>query len=220
MRWRILLVLLSAVSGANTSFAADPRYPDWPCAQAKVPEISLAAVWAGPTIDDVADKWKSDPKVSNLAARLAARRTSLDEAEKLIAEFLSGPAAEKTERGKLLFAGLFDDLNAQRFSILNGLERVHEETARSRQRDTNRYACFAGAAGCTCPGSSQSRTAREPACLADPHLRRPSSGHPLRLRGSGRDRSTAVRARTGYSASNGVNRSVFERSTPPASLSR
>ena len=33
-------------------------------------------------------------------------------------------AAEKTERGKLLFAGLFDTLNAQRSSVMSGLERV------------------------------------------------------------------------------------------------
>jgi hypothetical protein len=37
----------------GTSLAADPRFPDWPCNQIKVPEISVAAVWAGPSIDDV-----------------------------------------------------------------------------------------------------------------------------------------------------------------------
>jgi hypothetical protein len=47
--------VLAASSGC--CLAADPRYPDWPCVQAKVPEISLAAVWAGPPLDDVAEKW-------------------------------------------------------------------------------------------------------------------------------------------------------------------
>jgi hypothetical protein len=37
----------------GTSLAADSRFPDWPCNQIKVPEISVAAVWAGPSIDDV-----------------------------------------------------------------------------------------------------------------------------------------------------------------------
>ena len=32
--------------------------------------------------------------------------------------------ARKNEAGKLLFAGLFDTLNAQRASVMNGLERV------------------------------------------------------------------------------------------------
>lgn len=103
--------------------AADPRYPDWPCIQAKVPEISLAAVWAGPPLDDVKDKWRSDARVSALVPKLAARRTPLEDAQKAITEFL-GSSADKATAGKLLFTGLFDTLNAQRSSVLNGLERI------------------------------------------------------------------------------------------------
>ncbi|KJC56820.1 hypothetical protein UP10_32915 [Bradyrhizobium sp. LTSPM299] len=116
--------LLAVMLSGQTALAADPRYPDWPCAQAKVPEISLAAVWAGPPLDDAATKWKGDPKISALAARLSARRVPLEEAQKEITEFLSGSAADKANAGKLLFAGLFDTLNAQRASVMNGLERV------------------------------------------------------------------------------------------------
>src|SRR5712691_2565547 len=125
MMWRIaigaLFVITASIEGGR---AADPRYPDWPCVQAKVPEISLAAVWAGPPLDDAKDKWKNDAKVSALVPKLAARRTPLEEAKKAITEFLTGSTAEKTETGKLLFAGLFETLNAQRDSVLNGLERV------------------------------------------------------------------------------------------------
>ncbi len=125
MRWPVTIGgLLAVAASAQFGFAADPRYPDWPCAQAKVPEISLAAVWAGPPLDDVGEKWKDDPRVGALVPRLAARRTPLDEADKLIAEFLTGSATEKTEKGKVLFAGLFDKLNAERFAVMNGLERV------------------------------------------------------------------------------------------------
>ena len=131
MRWRTMVCLLLAVAGSpELCFAADPRYPDWPCAQVKVPDLSLAAVWAGPPLDDVADKWKNDAKVSALLPRLAARRTPLDEAQKAITEFLAGSTAEKIEMGKLLFAGLFDTLNAQRSSVMSGLERV---TRKQRQ---------------------------------------------------------------------------------------
>jgi hypothetical protein len=125
MRLLAALCMLVAVAGPiDRSLAADPRYPDWPCAQAKVPEISLAAVWDGPALDDAASRWKDDAKVSALVPRLAARRTPLEEAEKMIAEFLSESAGQKSERGKLLFAGLFDTLNAQRSSVMSGLERV------------------------------------------------------------------------------------------------
>ena len=124
MRYRTAIALWLAVTATSTTaHAADPRYPDWPCTQAKVPEISLAAVWAGPPLDDLTGKWKDDAKVSALVAKLAARRTPLEEAQKAITEYLNG-AADKTASGKLLFAGLFETLNAQRSQVMNGLERV------------------------------------------------------------------------------------------------
>jgi hypothetical protein len=140
MRRRIAALLLLAACGSpHICLAADPRYPDWPCSQAKVPEVSLAAVWNGPPLDDVAGKWKDDAKVSGLVARLAARRTPLEEAEKAITEFLSASTADKTKMGKLLFSGLFDTLNAQRASVMGGLERVtrkQREAADKIRNDT------------------------------------------------------------------------------------
>jgi hypothetical protein len=140
MNWRIALLLVLVSAGQYRScFAADPRYRDWPCAQVKVPEISLAAVWAGPPLGDASDKWKEDAKVSALVPRLAARRTPLADAEKTITNFLAGAPAEKAENGKLLFAGLFDTLNAQRASVMSGLERVarrQREAAEKIRDDT------------------------------------------------------------------------------------
>ncbi|MEY9127385.1 hypothetical protein [Bradyrhizobium yuanmingense] len=129
VRVLVTSVLVLAVA-STTAHAADPRFPDWPCTQAKVPEISLAAVWGGPPLDDVQNKWKDDARISALVAKLAARKTPLDEAEKLVKEFLAGSAANKTANAKLLFAGLFDTLNAQRSQVMNGLERVSR-----KQRD-------------------------------------------------------------------------------------
>src|ERR1700733_3636097 len=139
MRRSLLLCALACLIGISPAVAADPRYPDWPCAQAKVPEISLAAVWDGPALDDAAAKWKDDAKVSALVPRLAARRTPLDQAEKMVTELLQETAPEKSETGKLLFAGLFDTLNAQRSSVMNGLERVtrkQREAAEKIRDDT------------------------------------------------------------------------------------
>jgi hypothetical protein len=149
MRWQIAIgVLLAGLALGGPSLAADPRYPDWPCAQAKVPEISLAAVWAGPPLDDVKDSWNNDAKVSGLVSKLAARRTPLEEADKAIKEFLAGSAAEKATAGKLLFAGLFDSLNSQRSSVLNGLERVtrkQREAADKIRADTIALQALQGA---------------------------------------------------------------------------
>ena len=54
---RVLLSLVVGVALASSARAADPRNPDWPCVQVKVPELSVAAVWAGPSLDDVGRAW-------------------------------------------------------------------------------------------------------------------------------------------------------------------
>src|SRR5262245_28133435 len=112
-----LLVAAFAFALTTPAFAADPRYPDWPCVQAKVPELSVAAMWAGPPIDDVAKSWESDPKVKDQVPRIAARRTSLDDAQKSITEFITGTPPEREQKAKLLFAGLFERLNRERSEV-------------------------------------------------------------------------------------------------------
>jgi DNA polymerase III alpha subunit len=104
--------------------AADPRYPDWPCVQAKVPELSIAAMWAGPALDEVAKAWKNDAKAKDLVPRLAARRIPLADAQKSMTEFITGSAAEREQKAKLVFAGLFDRLNRERTEVMNGIERL------------------------------------------------------------------------------------------------
>jgi hypothetical protein len=107
----------------GTSLAADPRFPDWPCNQVKVPEISVAAVWAGPSIDDVGNAWEEDATIKDLVARLAARRTPLDDAQKAIADAITGTESERQKKAKLIFAGLFNTLNHERSEVMRGIER-------------------------------------------------------------------------------------------------
>ena len=118
----VAVIAAIGIAAPVQTFAADPRFSDWPCAQIKVPEISVAAVWTGPPIDDVRGQWQSEAKVAELVPRLAARRTPLEEAGKLIAEFLGRPA-EREQKGKLLFAGLFETLSHERSEVMDGIER-------------------------------------------------------------------------------------------------
>jgi hypothetical protein len=141
------LVAIHLASPAR-SLAADPRVPDWPCVQAKVPDISVVAVWSGPPIDDIGDRWQDNTKVRDLVTRLAARRVLLEDAEKAIAEFVTGSADEKQEKAKLLFAGLFTVLNRDRSDVMNGIERftrrqrvfadrIRSDTSRLRELQGN-----------------------------------------------------------------------------------
>jgi hypothetical protein len=114
---------MAVASWAQPSRALDPRYPDWPCQQLKVPEISIASVWNGPEIDSIDAIKPTDPKEIELVARLAARRTPMDDAKKLIADFIVGSKDERLQKAKTLFAGLYATLNAQRDEVMNGIER-------------------------------------------------------------------------------------------------
>jgi len=118
----IVLGVLTALSSPLQ--AADQRNADWPCVQPKVPEMAVGAMWDGPSIADVGNSWQDDPKIKDLVSRLAARRTPLDVAEKAIAAFITGTSAEKQDKAKKLFAGLFDTLNQERSEVMSGLERV------------------------------------------------------------------------------------------------
>jgi len=114
---------VAAVLACAGAQAADSRFPDWPCQQIKVPSLSVAAVWSGPSIDDVGDAWEHDQTVADLVATLSARRTPLTQAEKLIGDFLKGGGADQQQKAKLLFAGLFDTLSRQRSTVMDGIER-------------------------------------------------------------------------------------------------
>ena len=68
--------------------------------------------------------WEQRPRRSETSSRgwpRAARRST--DAEKTIADVVTGSAAERQQKAKLLFAGLFKTLNHERSEVMNGIER-------------------------------------------------------------------------------------------------
>ena len=121
---RLVLLLACVLAALSSPVRADPRFPDWPCVQPKVTELSAASMWNGPSIDDVGTTWQDDDKIKDLVAQVSARRTPLDPAQKAIAEFVVGTTAEKQQKAKLIFAGVFDTLSSERNEVMDGLERT------------------------------------------------------------------------------------------------
>ena len=115
-------VVAMAACLSQSALALDPRYPDWPCQQLKVPGISIASVWTGPAIDPT-DTAPIDATAADLVSRLAARRTPIEDARKLIADFVVGTKEERQNKAKTLFAALYSKLNAQRDQVMDGIER-------------------------------------------------------------------------------------------------
>jgi hypothetical protein len=121
-RWLWLaFAAVLVLPAAGQSRAASSQ--DWPCVQRKVPELSLASVWAGPPLDAAVGKWRSDPAIASLVERLAARRTSEAEAHGAIAELAASSGDDKREKLLALLAGLFEIINDERSDIIAGIER-------------------------------------------------------------------------------------------------
>ena len=112
-----------AACWTQSALALDPRYPDWPCQQLKVPGISIANVWTGPAIEPTDTAKPIDAKEAELVSRLAARRTAIEDARQLVTDYVVGTDAERQEKAKTLFAALYVTLNSQRDQVMNGIER-------------------------------------------------------------------------------------------------
>jgi hypothetical protein len=117
------IAIVIALCWTQPVLALDPRYPDWPCQQLKVPGIAIASVWTGPPIETGDATKPTDAIQADLVSRLAARRTPMEDARKLVADYVVGTGAEKQEKAKTLFAALYSTLNAQRDEVMSGIER-------------------------------------------------------------------------------------------------
>lgn len=122
------LLTLSALTNvilppADSAETPGPRPPvaDWPCQQVLVPTISVPAVWSGPAIGGI--NWRNDKSLAELVAMLAARKTSLEDADHAIETFAATAGPDKTSKLTRLFAGVFDTLDAERTQVIDGLIR-------------------------------------------------------------------------------------------------
>ncbi len=123
MRSLLASVVLTVAAGAAVAQESARIDTDWPCVQRKVPTLTPAAIWTGPAVG-VAGDWRADDEVRPLVALLSQRRVPQDEAVSAIEGYAEGlPVEERSERLTLLFAGLFETMNAERSEIIEGIER-------------------------------------------------------------------------------------------------
>ena len=122
----VLVSLGSLVPGQAQTAAQVKARPstDWPCRAIKVADISLAAVWSGPPITDIAaSAWRDDAGLSALATLLAARRTPIEAAEQAAHDFAAAQGADRRDKLLALFAAVFDRMAHERAQVIAGLDR-------------------------------------------------------------------------------------------------
>ncbi|RWB59059.1 hypothetical protein [Mesorhizobium sp.] len=124
-RMRLVRSLVAAAMLVpNAGAVAANTDPDWPCAQRKVPQLSLAQVWNGPDLPPAAKDWSQDPSVSALVEEVAARRLPIADAQKKIRDFAASlPAEQLAPKMAMLLQGMFDHMDAERSHVISGISR-------------------------------------------------------------------------------------------------
>lgn len=120
------VMLVGLVAGAHLialAWSAPGADKDWPCIQRKVPTLSAGVVWSGPPLETAIAEWRNDADVLQLTPKLVSRRTSLEDATKLIEDYATRATADKAGRMTLLFAGVFTEINTLRADIIRSIER-------------------------------------------------------------------------------------------------
>ncbi len=120
----IAIALACSIGTAGPAFSADKTNPDWPCVQKKIESLSVGQTWDGPAVETDKVPWADDEKIKDLIQVLSSRRVQLPDAEAAVKKFAEEqPAAERDAKLTLLFAGLFETSNAQRKTVIGGLEK-------------------------------------------------------------------------------------------------
>ncbi len=143
---------------------------DWPCIQRKVEELTAAQMGDGPD-PGTAAAWRDDPAVAAVAAELAQRRMSLDEAALRVERFAAEAARDRDVKLTALFAGVLQRMNAERGRLVAGIERYARKQRELAERikatalaiTTRRAGSSASSARCPTPcGLRRSPAHRDP----------------------------------------------------------
>ena len=189
----LLIVLFAAETAlVSPSRAADQRYPDWPCVQPKVPQMSVAAMWDGPSIADVGNSWQDDPSAQGACRAAGGAAHAARCGAKGHRRFHHRQPAEKQDKAKKLFAGLFDTLSQERSEVMSGIERVgaQREGAGGQDQIRRRYVCMNSRTSRR--RTIQNQCARQSSRMEHADLRRPAQNDSLRLRGADGHRTARI----------------------------
>ncbi len=128
-----VVVSLGVALPVGAAQAASFNDPTWPCVQRKVSHLSIGQMWTGEILEPDALA-AADVQTQILASALAVRRTSLEEAETLIADFARASGEQKAQRLSLLFALVFDQIDADRSQLVSGIGRYAGKQAELAER--------------------------------------------------------------------------------------
>ncbi|WP_155524556.1 hypothetical protein [Oleisolibacter albus] len=117
-----LLLAAGLLAGPAQAQPRGGRDPDFPCVQVLVPSLSPGQIWSGPPVDDIpAGAWTSDTEVRRLVEMAGDRRVGTEALTSEIDRFAG--TTKDGNRLVLLFAGVFETLQAERGQSLDAIRR-------------------------------------------------------------------------------------------------
>jgi hypothetical protein len=112
---------MAAAPAAAQRAAAGP--PDWPCVQRLIPELAWGTIWTGPPIDELEERWWSDPEIGRTVRTAGARDTASDEALEAVRSYLENVDGDREHKLTLLFAGIFEIISRERSQTIDAILR-------------------------------------------------------------------------------------------------
>ncbi|MGR3802940.1 hypothetical protein [Marinibacterium profundimaris] len=129
-----LLAALTLLPGAAAAFGDE----NWPCVQRKVEHLSWGQMWTGPALPET-PRWRQDETLAELVPLLTARGVPLEEVAPLVADIGPTETESRDERLTRLFAGVFQEIDTERYKIIGGISRFAEKhRGLSQQIDAKR----------------------------------------------------------------------------------
>jgi len=114
--WLGLAVLVLGAAGPP------PADPDSPCVQRLVPNLTASTLWGG---HEAAGDWRTHPRVAEVVAAVAPRAVSAQDGAIRLDQFVATvPVPDRPAEFALVFAGLVDEINAQRAQIIDSLRGI------------------------------------------------------------------------------------------------
>lgn len=131
---KINILAMALLMAPGLALGAESTDPDWPCIQRKVENLSVGLMWPQPFT-----KAELSPEAKTLAAKLALRRVSLEEAQALITAYVADHPEVSAEELGNIFSAVFDRVGKDRKRVIGGIASyAHSQVALAERINTAR----------------------------------------------------------------------------------
>ena len=121
-------------SAVPPGLAEEDYESEWPCVQRLVDNISLTAVWQGPSIEEFAATWWEDQTLIPLVNELLDETLTEKESADIINGYVETLEQDKDKQMLKLFSGLFQRFGELRVRQIKGIKQFYRRQIKRAER--------------------------------------------------------------------------------------